>query len=163
MRRPAHPLALLALIASGCDLPRDPEGTLDRVRGGVLRVGLVEQEPWVRDAEGEPTGAEVTLVRELAAELGATPEFHPGGETELFERLEKFELDLVVGGITDATPYAKHVGLTLHHTKREEAGTTRSYVFATPPGENDWLLTLDRFLYRQRGRAEELAREEASR
>ena len=67
----------LGLLALACgSLPRDPKGTLRRVQGGRLRVGLVEHPPWVVRTEGEPAGAEVELVRALAAELGATPEWH---------------------------------------------------------------------------------------
>lgn len=104
---------VLCLLVSACaGLPRDPEGTLGRVQGGRLRVGLVEQPPWVVRTEGEPAGAEVELVRRFAAELRATPEWHWGGEQRQMEALERFELDLVVGGVTDRTPWSKYVGLT---------------------------------------------------
>jgi polar amino acid transport system substrate-binding protein len=61
--------------------------------------------------EGEPAGAEVELVRRLAAELGATPEWVWGGEQNHLEALERFELDLVVGGLTKDTPWRNRVGL----------------------------------------------------
>jgi polar amino acid transport system substrate-binding protein len=105
-------LALCALAASCANLPRDPEGTLRRVEGGRLRVGLVEHPPWVVRTEGEPAGAEVELVRRFAAELGSRPEWHWGGEQRHMEALERFELDMVVGGVTDRTPWWKYVGLT---------------------------------------------------
>ncbi len=56
---------LVSACAVGCkDLPRDPEGTLNRVRGGRVRVGLVEHPPWVvRRSGGEPAGVEVELVK----------------------------------------------------------------------------------------------------
>jgi polar amino acid transport system substrate-binding protein len=101
---------LLALSCAG--LPRDPEGTLRRVQGGRLRVGLVEHPPWVVRTAGEPAGVEVELVRRFAAELNATPEWHWGGEQRHMEALERFELDLVVGGVTKSTPWSKYVGLT---------------------------------------------------
>ena len=105
--------AALCVLAAACGgLPRDPEGTLGRVQGGRLRVGLVEHPPWVVRTEGEPAGAEVELVRRFAAELNATPEWHWGGEQRQMEALERFELDLVVGGVTDSTPWGKYVGLT---------------------------------------------------
>ena len=41
-------LAVLTLFATGCEaLPRDARGTTDHVRGGELRVGVVEDPPWV--------------------------------------------------------------------------------------------------------------------
>ena len=36
-----------ALWSGGCDLPRDTHGTLDRVRGDTLRVGVTEAPPFV--------------------------------------------------------------------------------------------------------------------
>lgn len=103
----------LCALAAGCaSLPRDPEGTLRRVQGGRLRVGLVEHPPWVVRTSNEPEGAEVELARRFAAELNATPEWHWGNEGQHMEALEHFELDLVVGGITDKTAWAKYVGLT---------------------------------------------------
>src|SRR5919199_5046023 len=103
---------LCALTAACANLPRDPKGTLRRVQGGRLRVGLVEHPPWVVRTEGEPAGAEVALVRQFASELNASPEWYWGGEQQHMEALERFELDLVAGGLTDDTPWSKYVGLT---------------------------------------------------
>jgi polar amino acid transport system substrate-binding protein len=108
---------LVVLVVSACmagcsGLPRDQVGTLGRVQGGRLRVGLVEHPPFVMRAGDQPAGAEVELVKQFAATLGATPEWHWGGEQEHMEALEHFELDVVVGGITDQTPWSKYVGLT---------------------------------------------------
>lgn len=98
---------------AGCaGLPRDPEGTLRRVEGGRLRVGLVENPPWVVRTQGEPEGAEVELVRQFARELGAQPEWHWGGEQQHMEALEHYQLDLLIGGLTDDTAWGKYVGLT---------------------------------------------------
>jgi polar amino acid transport system substrate-binding protein len=104
---------VVCLCAAGCgDLPRDPKETLSHARGGSLRVGLVENPPWVVRTAGEPAGAEVELVREFARELGATPEWHWGGEQRHMEALEHYQLDLLVGGLTNDTPWSKYVGLT---------------------------------------------------
>ena len=54
-------LALVSL-AAGCQFPRDPEGTLDRVEGGTLRVGVVEDPPWVELGGREPGGVEPEIV-----------------------------------------------------------------------------------------------------
>ena len=57
-------LLIAALVLGGCQFPRDPEGTLDRVRGGTLRVGISPSEPWVTLVEDEPpAGVEVELVQ----------------------------------------------------------------------------------------------------
>jgi polar amino acid transport system substrate-binding protein len=83
MRRSTS-IGLLLVLAAACDLPRDPEGTLERVRGGTLRVGVAHNPPWASlPAPGEAQGVEPRLVRALAAELGARVEWVAGGETEL--------------------------------------------------------------------------------
>ncbi len=117
--RRARPLACLTALClclpliPGCDdYPRDPEGTLGRVTGGTLRVGVSEARPWVWRQDGEATGVEADLVRELAAELGAEVEWNWGGQEEHLAALERFELDLVIGGVTQATPWSKRIGPT---------------------------------------------------
>ena len=133
-------IVLGALAAPGCGMPRDPKGTLERVRGGVVRVGVSHSPPWtdVR-SDGEPRGREVDLVRGLAGDLGARVSWVVGGETALMEDLARFELDLVIGGITQGTAWKGKVGLTRPHAHRGK----HRYVFACPPGENGWLSFLD--------------------
>jgi polar amino acid transport system substrate-binding protein len=106
-------LITVCVCGASCgNLPRDPKETLRRVQGGHLRVGLVERPPWVVRTAGEPAGAEVELVRQFAHELGATPEWYWGGEQAQMEALEHYQLDLVIGGMTNDTPWSKYVGLT---------------------------------------------------
>jgi polar amino acid transport system substrate-binding protein len=127
-RRLLFPVLIVCACLAGCsDLPRDPQETSRHAQGGRLRVGLVEHPPWVIRTEGEPVGAEVELVRRFAAELGATPEWHWGGEQQHLEALEHYQLDLVVGGMTDETPWAKYVGLTSpYFEERIKVGVPRS-------------------------------------
>ena len=113
IRRSAICVFVVCLCAAGCsDLPRDPKETSRHVQGGSLRVGLVENPPWVIRTAGEPAGEEVELVREFARELGAKPEWHWGGEQQHMEALEHYQLDLLVGGLTSDTAWSKYVGLT---------------------------------------------------
>lgn len=103
---------LAALLLAGCGIPRDPESTLDRVRGGALRVGITESEPWTRLEAGQPGGVEVELVRRFATELGARVEWVDGSEADLIAALEVRELDLVVGGLTADTPWQTKAAIT---------------------------------------------------
>lgn len=107
-------LAFLAGVAllPGCDFPADPEGTLDRVEGGTMRVGVVDAPPWASTGGPRPRGVEVELVEELAARLDAEIEWYEGTETELTEALAGFQLDLVIGGLTRSSPWAKEVALS---------------------------------------------------
>lgn len=103
-------LALLPLLA--CGLPRDPEGTLERVRREGIRVGLSDADPWVTLGGGPPRGVEVALVLELARRLGARVHWHPGDLEGRLAALHERELDLVAGGLTVDSPWGKRVALT---------------------------------------------------
>jgi polar amino acid transport system substrate-binding protein len=114
--RPGHVVlvaaALTAVLVAGCGIPRDPESTLDRVRGGVLRAGITASEPWTTLEGGRPGGVEVELVERFAAELGARVEWVDGSEADLIGALELRELDLVVGGLTADTPWQAKAAIT---------------------------------------------------
>jgi polar amino acid transport system substrate-binding protein len=106
-------MSLAVATVSCTSLPRDPEQTLARIKHRhTLRVGLTESSPWVvRTVGDEPAGAEPELVRRLAAQLGATPDWHWGSENRHMNALKRFELDLVVAGLDAKTPWSKEVGV----------------------------------------------------
>ncbi|HEX2253081.1 MAG TPA: transporter substrate-binding domain-containing protein [Thermoanaerobaculia bacterium] len=135
VRRRLAPAVLAVVVAAAvlgaCRMPQDPQRTLEKARGAVLRVGVADAPPWVRrtgPAPGaEPAGVEPELVRGFAETIGARVEWHWGGPAELLAALERFELDLVIGGLTTTSPWKSHVGLTRgYHTERLEVGA--------PPG-----------------------------
>ena len=142
-------LPLSFLLIAGCDLPRDPEGTLKRAAGGPLRVGVSVQEPWTAwngDETSRPSGIEPELVERFAEELGAEVIWVRGPETRLLESLERFDLDLVIGGLTEDTLWAERIGLSQSYL---ETPNGEKHVLAAPPGENAFLVRLDEFLARQ--------------
>jgi polar amino acid transport system substrate-binding protein len=94
----------LALLGACASPPEDPEGTLDRVTGGVMRVGITESDPWTVLSGDEPAGIEVELVERFAAELDAEIEWTEASEQELFGALAAGSLDLVIGGLTSTNP-----------------------------------------------------------
>src|SRR5215218_6702877 len=109
--RPLHAIALAAGLAA-CGLPRDPDGTLHRVQGGAMRVGVAIHPPWTTDSAGTVGGIEPALVRALARELGARVEWEPGGESVLMPKLHERKLDLVIAGLDAATPWNGKAGIT---------------------------------------------------
>jgi polar amino acid transport system substrate-binding protein len=129
---------------SSCGLPRDADHTLDRVRRGELRVGVSEHPPWTTFRDDRVDGIEPRLVADLARGLGARPVWRRGAESELLEALGRRELDIVVGGLTDASPWKGQVALTRPHFTDTLAG--RAHVFAVSPGENAFLVHVERFL-----------------
>lgn len=108
-------LFTVLLLLVGCDgFPRDPEGSLERIRDqGVLRVGAIFNSPWVTDMrDNQLNGMEGELVRGFAEELGVEVETVWGGDQELFEALIHNELDVMVGGFTAKNPWMEQVGFT---------------------------------------------------
>lgn len=131
MRRVIVVLVLLA-TATGCDIPRDPENTLELVSGETLRAGLIASEPWASLEDGEPSGIEVELVEAFAAEIDASVEWFDGAESDMFGALHEGELDVVVGGITSQSPFGSDAALTHPYL------TTQTVVgFPDEPGIDD--------------------------
>lgn len=144
-------LAAGLLAGCGMSLPTDPEGTLDRVRDGQLRVGVSTNAPWTETFdEAEPAGIEPDLVRRFAATLNARIQWSEGGEQKLVDELERGNLDIVVGGLTKDTPWTEKVAVTAPYAEAvDRHGETHQHVMAAPPGENAFLLELEGFLARQ--------------
>lgn len=137
-------LALAASAVSACGLPRDPNKSVDRIRQtAVLRAGFTEHAPWVTRAEGgRAEGPEAELVERFAESLGARAEWRHGSESQLFDALEQFELDIVVGGLTADNPSAPRLGVTRPYVERDD----KQHVMAVAPGENRLLVALERVL-----------------
>jgi ABC-type amino acid transport substrate-binding protein len=142
-------LALLAgsLVMTGCgvQVPVDPDGTYEQVVGGVLRVGASPDGELIRVDGGEVTGTEATLVEEFAASHDADVEWTISGEEQLVGHLERGELDLVVGAITDETPWVDRAGTTRAYTGIPGSGGI-ALVMLVPLGENRFLSELELFL-----------------
>lgn len=128
--------------AASCGIPHDPENSLDRIRqSGILRAGFTVHEPWVTsDAMDGPAGPEVNVVSAFAASLGARVEWRQGSESELFDALERFELDVVVGGLTADNPAGPSLGLTRPYVEHDD----KQHVMASAPGENRLLVAFER-------------------
>ena len=133
---------LAACILLSCGMPRDPHETLDRVRHQTLAVGVSEDPPMlVRRGDGA-SGIEADLINGFAKSIGAKVDWQWGAQEPQLERLEKYDLDLVAGGLDAKTPWSKRVAITRPFF--EQSG--RQYVFAVPAGENAFLLQLEKYL-----------------
>lgn len=139
---------LAALLLAGCDsFPRDSAGTLDRVRGGELRIGVADNPPWVRFESGRAVGLEPELIERWAKKLGARVSWRRGAEAELVEALHRREIDVLAAGLDSKTPYKSKLGLTQPYIEVEDRyGSRKKHVLAVTPGESALLFSLDRFL-----------------
>ncbi|WP_225753531.1 transporter substrate-binding domain-containing protein [Actinotalea sp. Marseille-Q4924] len=151
----------LAAALAGCALvpdhfPADPQGTLSRVEGGFLRVGVSPHPPWAELPQGaeadplEPTGVEVDLVTGFARTVDAEVVWAAGTEEQLVGDLEAGKLDVVVGGFTARTPWSSHAATTRPYASVPgETGEEELHVMLTPMGENAFLVALERYLLEQ--------------
>ncbi len=140
-----------ALAGCGISVPADPDGTLQTVSGGELRVG-VSSEEGLADVSGDTAdGPLIDLVDDFAESIDAEIEWTVGSEETLVSLLEEGDLDLVVGGLTDQTPWADRVGVTRGYHGIEGA-EDRAIVMFVPLGENAFLTELEGFLDAEVGR-----------
>jgi ABC-type amino acid transport substrate-binding protein len=137
--------SLLAFfLVAACGLPKDADGALDKIRNGTLRVGIAQNPPWVVVTGAEVSGIEPQLVADLARQLNSRVKNVYGSETLLLEGLHRRELDVVIGGFTADSPWKRDVALTKpYHEDRNK----RQHVLALPPGENAWLMQVEKFLH----------------
>lgn len=140
-------LATVCLAACGATIPSDPDGTLDRVRGGELRAGASASGQLVTVADGDVGGSLAALIEEFAETLDARVEWTTGSEEELVDGLESGHLDLAIGGMTDRTPWADRVAVTRAY--ESVPGAHAPVVLLLPMGENAWQAELESFLDRE--------------
>lgn len=142
----ASVILLAALTACG-PFPVDTDGTVDRARGGELRVGVTENAPWVELDGSAPSGTEVDLIEAFAERLGADVEWMPGSEAVLVDALRAGELDLAIGGFTDDTPWSEDAAPTdVYAEVANDRGVTEKHIMLTRAGENRLLVELETFL-----------------
>ncbi len=134
----------ISLVCFACaEYPKDPNNTLHKVTNGTLTVGYSENSPWVIKTEGEPQGREAELIKSFALGLHSKIIWHSGSEDVLFKKLENKEIDLIIAGLTEGTPWkTRMVGFTIPYTTKKE----ENHVIAIQEGENAFLAKLEKFL-----------------
>ena len=126
-RRHAFLLVVCAVAFAGCQFPKDPEGTLNKVRDrGTMKVGITHADPFVNLENPEPAGVEVALIEEFARHLGVEIEWVEGSESQLAELLEGTEIDVMLAGLERQSPLQQDVALTRPYANVE-------IVLAVPP------------------------------
>jgi hypothetical protein len=134
------PVLLLSLLAGCADLPRDQDGTLDRLRAGApLRVGLVSI-----DRESPHRERLLALAQRSAAAMGARIEITHGPAEPLLMELEEGELDMVLGAFDRASPWYSRVHLIPPLISVDHARGTLEATAALRNGENGWIMIVER-------------------
>lgn len=145
-------VVMVLMTGCGAQVPADPYGTLDRVRDGVVRVGVSENDPWVvvHDA-GPPTGTESALITAFADQLGADVAWVDGSEAELVEALDRGDLDVVLAGFAEDTPWMEEAAATRPYAEIATMDGMQRHVMLVRLGENGFLTALERFLHEETG------------
>ncbi|WP_165481070.1 substrate-binding periplasmic protein [Legionella impletisoli] len=127
---------LMCLLISSCDLPKDPKQTLEKVKKNhILRIGAIYNPPWVNNNE---TGIELLLLNQFAKELNAQPKLFYLPESLAMKALIEHQVDVVIGGINENTPWKKEIGLTrpyykeIYYIGRPEKSSKKSLIAITP-------------------------------
>lgn len=130
-------LAATFALSACADIPRDPDGTEDRIRArGVIRLGVIEGV--------DPDPAAERTVRLVARRTNARVERISGHGEELLEGLESDRVDLVYGSFAEDSPWAATVHLgTPPGGPDSPPKSMRVPRFAFRPGENGWIATVE--------------------
>ena len=134
-------LALLSMVTA-CTIPQDPENSFEEAKKETLLVGAIPNPPYVEISNNRFTGSEIEKLREFAKRENLRLKIEKGTESELVEKLEKYELHVVAGGIDKKTIWKKKAGLTAPYDKK--------HVFLIPKGENRLLKHLEDFIFRKK-------------
>lgn len=147
MNRLLSTLFILALAGCGY-LPRDPDGTLERVKAErVYRVGLI--------ADGQPPVValeEAAFLASVSRATGARPELRQGASEPLLLDLQDGKLDLVIGKVAPKSPWVQEVAIL----KPIGEMVAPQHLVITPiarNGENRWIMLLEREVDAVSGRA----------
>lgn len=133
------------LMVAACGaLPADPNNTTETVeQENRVRVGYVAGEDDAARGEME------ALARLVAEAHGATIAAEEDTTDALMERLEKGELDIVIGVWAKKNPWSKHAAFTSAWAERKVKKDEPVVRGAVHLGENKWLLSIDRAIEEQ--------------
>jgi hypothetical protein len=133
-------LCLAALLPSCGAVPKDIDGTLERVRAArVIRVGLIAGPATARDRA--LTGAYLGRLRRAT---GAAPRIVTAAAEPLLAGLEAGRIDLVLGEIAMDSPWVTDVAVI---EPLAERAVERRRIGLSPiarNGENQWIMLLER-------------------
>jgi hypothetical protein len=132
-------LLFLATTSCGGDFPRDPNGTIERVRSQrAFAVGLVAP---VEQAGRQKVEA---LLHRVGKATGASPQLSQGQAEPLLKQLEDGHIDLVIGRFEKKSPWAHRV--TIGPPLRiEMQGKTEVHLAPVMRnGENAWIAVVEK-------------------
>ncbi len=113
---------------------------MERVRSqGSFRVGLVAP---LGQGRLDPKAAQ--LIQRVSASAGAQARLESGDTEPLLDRLERGELDLVLGRFEKKSPWARLVTFAPPLRVEKQGKTTFHLTAAMRNGENGWIALVER-------------------
>lgn len=145
VRRSWFSVCAAVLLLSGCgmSIPTDPEGSLEKITGGEMRVGVTAEEG-MSTADDPPEGPLPDLANDFADSLDASTTWVVAGEESLVEMLETDKIDIALGRFTAETAWADRVAPSRPFIASEKTDT--EIVALTPLGENAFLTEFETFI-----------------
>ncbi len=132
-------LISILLLFTSCNLPKDPKSSWENAKKEGLRVGVIDNPPFTNTTSESFSGTEMEIINNFAASKNLEVSYLKGNESYLIEKLEKFEIDLVIGGFTKKTVWSKKAGVSKPYDKK--------HVFLVPKGENKLLVKLEEYIH----------------
>jgi polar amino acid transport system substrate-binding protein len=88
------------------------------IKSGTLKVAVALFEPWtMQDEAGELSGFEIDVARNIAQEMGVTPEFVVYEWEDIIPALEKGEIDIIAGGMAITPARALRISYSQPYTE----------------------------------------------
>ncbi|HEY0414730.1 MAG TPA: hypothetical protein VGD66_16480 [Allosphingosinicella sp.] len=133
-------LLCLGAALAGCGtMPRDPDGTLDRVRSERLfRVGVIAD-----GGRADGAAEAAAFVGRVSRATGAKAAVRQGALEPLLLDLQAGQLDLVIGTVSPKSPWAPEVAIL----RPIAEPTAPQHLIVSPiarNGENKWIMLLER-------------------
>ncbi len=91
---------VLSIILLGSSLTSHANTLENVLKTGTMRIGVSLYEPWViKNKKGELDGYEIQIAKQLANDLGVTPEFKVIDWEVLINELEHNAIDIIIAGM----------------------------------------------------------------
>lgn len=134
-----------ALAGCGIRIPSDPDGSLERITHGELRVGASPSGELVTIDGDAVAGPLAELVEGFADDHDAELVWTVDSEEDLVDDLVAGRLDLAIGGMTATTPWSARVSVTRGYPGVSGSGGADVAVLL-PLGENALQAALEAYL-----------------
>ncbi len=134
---------LVFILITSCNIPKDPEGSWEKIQKNGLHIGVVINAPFTLQKDSVYSGKEIELLQNFAKENKLQLVYETGNETDLTDKLENYEIDLLVGGFTKKSIWTDKVGLTTPYDNED-------HVILIPKGENKLLHFLESYIFKNK-------------